>query len=64
VKKNIKVLVKIICCLGSSVSEEYTVCVFRRLSEDGSNVIIQNSIHTGCFGVYVEVRILVLFRLK
>jgi len=34
------------------------------VSEDGSNVIIQNSIHTGYFGVYVEVRILVLFRLK
>jgi len=38
VKKNHSVLVKIICCLRSSVSEEYTACVFRRLSEDGSVV--------------------------
>ena len=64
VKKNNTVLVKIICCLGSSVSEEYTACVFRRLSEDGSSVIIQNSIHTGWFGLYVEVQNLVLFGLK
>jgi hypothetical protein len=34
------VYVRITCGLGSSVSEEYTVCVFRRLSEDEGNMFI------------------------
>jgi hypothetical protein len=35
-KRNV-VLVRITCNVGSSVSEELTVCVFRRLSEDGGS---------------------------
>jgi hypothetical protein len=45
VKKNNMVWVEITCGLGSSVSEKYTACVFSRLSEDGSCMFIQNSIH-------------------
>jgi len=34
------------CGLGSSVSEEYTDCVLRRLSEDGCSMSVPKSIHT------------------
>ena len=54
VKKHNMVWVRIAYGLGSSVSEEYTACVFRRLSEDGGSMFIQNSIHTRQFGVCVE----------
>jgi len=42
------------CGLGSSVSEEYTNCVLRRLSEGGCSMSVQTSIHTRLFGVCVE----------
>jgi hypothetical protein len=38
--------VRIACGLESSVSEEYTASLFRRLSEDGGSMFIWNSIHT------------------
>jgi hypothetical protein len=46
VKKQKIVYVKITCGLGSSVSEEYTACVFRRLPEDGGKMFIQKINHT------------------
>ena len=51
VKKYNIVQVKVTCGLGSKVSEEYTACVCRRLSEDGGSLFIGNSIQyqmTGC----------------
>ena len=53
VKKRNMVYVRTICGLGSSVSEEYTACVFSRLSEERCSKFIQNSIHTR-FVVCVE----------
>jgi hypothetical protein len=38
VKKQKIVYVKITCGLGINVSEEYTACIFRRLSEDGDSI--------------------------
>ena len=55
-KKHNMVWVKIICGLGSSVSEKYTACVFRRLSEDGGIMLIKNNIHTICFGTCVTLK--------
>ena len=40
--------------MGSSVSEEFTVCVFRRLSEDGGSWFLQSSIHSRLFCVCLE----------
>ena len=40
------VQVRITCGLCSSVSEEFTVCIFRRHSEDGHSLFPQNSIHS------------------
>ena len=52
-KRNV-VYVRITCGLGSSVSEIFTVCIFRRYSEDGDNLFPQNSIHSKLFCVCVE----------
>jgi hypothetical protein len=38
------VLVRITYDLGSGVSEEFSVCIYRRLSEDGGSLFLQNSI--------------------
>ena len=46
--------VRITCGLGSSVSEEFTVCIFRRHSEDGDILSLQNSIHSMLFCICVE----------
>jgi hypothetical protein len=54
VKKHNVDLVRITCGLVSSVSEEYTACVFRRLSDDGGSMFLWNSIHTRLFGVGAE----------
>jgi len=43
--------VRITCGLGSSVSQEFTVCIFRRHSEDGDSLFPQNSIHSKLFCV-------------
>jgi len=57
--------VKITCGLGSSVSEEYTACVFRRLSEDGGVVCLFRTVSIPDDWVSVwKYTILVLFRLK
>jgi hypothetical protein len=36
------------------MSEEYTACIFSRLSEDGDSIFLQKSIHTRLFGVGAE----------
>jgi len=46
--------VRITCGLGSSVSEEFNVCIFRRHSEDGGSLFPQNNIHSKLFCVCVE----------
>ena len=51
VNKHNVVQVRITCGLGSSVSEEFTVCIFRRHSEDGDSLFPQNSIHSKLFCV-------------
>jgi len=38
VKKNNIVLVRRACVLGSSFSEEYIICIFRGLSENGGSM--------------------------
>jgi hypothetical protein len=42
--------------VGGSVSGEFAVCVFRRLSEDGGRLFLQKNIHTrllcGCVERY------------
>jgi len=48
------VKVRITCGPGSSVSEEFTVCIFRRHSEDGDSVFPQNSMHSKLFCVCVK----------
>jgi len=45
-KKHNMVYVRKNCGLESSISVEYTACVFRRLSENGCTIFIQNSIHS------------------
>ena len=52
-KRNV-VLVRITCNVGSSVSEELTVCVFRRLFEDGGRMFLLNSIHSRLLCFWVE----------
>ena len=47
------VYVRITCGLGSSVSEEFTVCIFR-CSKDGDSLFPQNSIHSKLLCIYVE----------
>jgi hypothetical protein len=44
----------ITCDLGNSVSEEFTVCFFRRLSVDVGSLFLQNSIHSRLFCISVE----------
>jgi len=48
------VQVRITYGLGSSASEECTVCIFRRHSEDGDSLFPQNIIHSKLFSVCVE----------
>ena len=48
------VWVRLTCGLGSSVSEEFTVCIFWRCSEDGDSLFPQKSIHSKLFCVCVE----------
>ena len=50
--------------LGSNVSEKYTACVFRRLSEVGGIIFIKNSIHTRCFGACVGVHKFSAFQIE
>jgi hypothetical protein len=40
--------------MGSSVSEEFTVCIFKRHSEDGGSLFLQKSIHSRLFFDCVE----------
>ena len=35
--------------MGCSVSEEFTVCIFKRCSEDGGSMFLQKSIHFRLF---------------
>jgi hypothetical protein len=42
------------CNLGSSVSEEFTVCVFKRLSEDGGSWFFQSSINPTAFWIEMK----------
>jgi hypothetical protein len=48
------VQVRITCGLDCNVSDEYTACVFSRVSEKGCSRFIQKSIHTRCFSVRAE----------
>ena len=54
VSKHNMVKVWVTCNLGSSVSEEFTVCFFRRLSENGGRMFLQNGIHTRMLCVCVQ----------
>ena len=54
VNKHYVMLIRITCGLGSSDSEEFTVCNFRNFTEDGDILFPQNCILNKLFCVYVE----------